>query len=80
MSEQLCQAPPNPNIFRAFSGGNRLCPGMEFAKQEILIFMHRFLTTFRYVELAVLNEYLHTLLCVDGASMGEGHENAVLIG
>ncbi|XP_048493762.1 3-epi-6-deoxocathasterone 23-monooxygenase CYP90C1 isoform X2 [Beta vulgaris subsp. vulgaris] len=35
--------------FAPFGGGQRLCPGLEFARLEISIFLHHFVTTYGWV-------------------------------
>ncbi|CAO2830536.1 unnamed protein product [Amaranthus hypochondriacus] len=35
--------------FAPFGGGQRLCPGLEFARLEISIFLHHLVTTYRWV-------------------------------
>lgn len=39
---------PVPFTFIPFGGGPRMCPGSEFARLEILIFMHHLVTNFRW--------------------------------
>ncbi|CAM6083319.1 unnamed protein product [Calypogeia fissa] len=39
---------PGPYVFLPFGAGSRICPGMEFAKTEILIFLHHFLMRFKW--------------------------------
>ncbi|GLJ43491.1 hypothetical protein SUGI_0904250 [Cryptomeria japonica] len=36
-----------PYTFLPFASGQRICPGWEFSKMEILVFVHHFVTTFR---------------------------------
>lgn len=36
------------NIFTPFGGGQRLCPGLEFSRLEISIFLHHLVTTYRW--------------------------------
>ncbi|KAK6150605.1 hypothetical protein DH2020_015537 [Rehmannia glutinosa] len=36
------------NIFTPFGGGQRLCPGLELSRLEISIFLHHFVTTYRW--------------------------------
>ncbi|KAM7459679.1 hypothetical protein LguiA_036673 [Lonicera macranthoides] len=42
---------PIPFTFVPFGGGPRMCPGNEFARLEVLIFMHRLVTKFRWEKL-----------------------------
>ncbi|KAL2905497.1 3-epi-6-deoxocathasterone 23-monooxygenase [Bienertia sinuspersici] len=35
--------------FAPFGGGQRLCPGLEFARLEISIFLHHFVTTYGWI-------------------------------
>nr|AOG74840.1 cytochrome P450 [Platycodon grandiflorus] len=42
---------PVPYSFIPFGGGPRMCPGSEFARTEVLVFMHNFLTKFRFQKL-----------------------------
>lgn len=42
----LLQVQPKVNTFNPFGNGPRACPGAELAKLEILIFLHRFVTTY----------------------------------
>ncbi|KAI3843168.1 hypothetical protein MKX03_026958 [Papaver bracteatum] len=37
------------NCFTPFGGGHRLCPGLEFSRLEIAIFLHHLVTRFRWV-------------------------------
>ncbi|KAM7459663.1 hypothetical protein LguiA_036657 [Lonicera macranthoides] len=46
---------PIPFTFVPFGGGPRMCPGSEFARLEVLVFMHRLVTTFRW-EKVIPNE------------------------
>ncbi|XP_071693406.1 3-epi-6-deoxocathasterone 23-monooxygenase CYP90C1 [Rutidosis leptorrhynchoides] len=39
----------NSNKFTPFGGGQRLCPGLEFSRLEISIFLHHFVTTYTWV-------------------------------
>ena len=40
-----------PFTFVPFGGGPRMCPGREFARLEILVFMHRLVTKFKWEKL-----------------------------
>ncbi|KAK2980849.1 hypothetical protein RJ640_020501, partial [Escallonia rubra] len=42
---------PAPYTFIPFGGGARMCPGAEFSRLEILIFVHRLITKFRWEKL-----------------------------
>ena len=37
-----------PGVFTPFGGGQRLCPGYELARVMLSIFLHHFVTKFRY--------------------------------
>ncbi|KAJ6706405.1 CYTOCHROME P450 26 [Salix purpurea] len=37
------------SIFTPFGGGQRLCPGLDLARLEASIFLHHFVTQFRWV-------------------------------
>ncbi|XP_023749033.1 3-epi-6-deoxocathasterone 23-monooxygenase CYP90C1 [Lactuca sativa] len=39
----------NSNKFTPFGGGQRLCPGLEFSRLEISIFLHHFVTSYTWV-------------------------------
>nr|GLL26283.1 3-epi-6-deoxocathasterone 23-monooxygenase [Ipomoea trifida] len=39
----------NSSRFTPFGGGQRLCPGLELSRLEIAIFLHHFVTTYRWV-------------------------------
>ncbi|KAM7520134.1 hypothetical protein LguiB_019096 [Lonicera macranthoides] len=43
------EASVNSNTFTPFGGGQRLCPGLELSRLEISIFLHHFVTTYRWV-------------------------------
>ncbi|KAK2993709.1 hypothetical protein RJ640_016824, partial [Escallonia rubra] len=42
---------PLPYSFVPFGGGPRMCPGSEFARLEVLIFMHRLVRSFKWKRL-----------------------------
>ena len=37
-----------PGVFTPFGGGPRLCPGSELARVMLSVFLHHFVTKFRY--------------------------------
>ena len=48
---------PTPFSYVPFGGGPRMCLGQEFARLEILVFMHNIVTSFKW-ELSVPDEKL----------------------
>ncbi|XAR54765.1 hypothetical protein NMG60_11030052 [Bertholletia excelsa] len=46
---------PAPHTFISFGGGPRMCPGREFARVEILVFLHNLVTKFKW-ETLIPNE------------------------
>ena len=48
---------PEPYTFVPLGGGALMCPGREYARLEILVFMHNVVTRFNW-EKAILDEQL----------------------
>lgn len=40
---------PNSSHFTPFGGGQRLCPGLDLARLEVSVFLHHFVTHFRWI-------------------------------
>jgi len=41
--------PPRPGTFLPFGSGAHACPGNDLAKLEMLVLIHRLVTTYRYI-------------------------------
>nr|XP_043617651.1 taxadiene 5-alpha hydroxylase-like [Erigeron canadensis] len=46
--DKTIHPPPPPFSLVGFGGGARMCPGMEFAKMETLVLIHRLVTQFKW--------------------------------
>lgn len=55
---------PMPFTFIPFGGGPRMCPGSEFARLEILIFMHHLVTNFRWEKVFPNEKIIYTPFAV----------------
>nr|AHK23636.1 cytochrome P450 [Panax notoginseng] len=51
---------PMPFTFIPFGGGPRMCPGSEFARLEVLIFMHHLVTNFRWEKVFPNEKIIYT--------------------
>lgn len=51
-----------PYSFVLFGGGPRMCPGHEFARLQILAFMHSMIKRFKW-DLLIPDENLDMILC-----------------
>ncbi|ERN13707.1 cytochrome P450 716B1 [Amborella trichopoda] len=49
---------PPPYTFVPFGGGPRMCPGLEFARVEMLVFLHNLVKNYKW-ELVFPNEKIH---------------------
>ncbi|KAL4193520.1 hypothetical protein AMTRI_Chr06g177160 [Amborella trichopoda] len=49
---------PPPYTFVPFGGGPRMCPGLEFARAEMLVFLHNLVKNYKW-ELVFPNEKIH---------------------
>lgn len=47
--------------FFAFGGGSRFCPGKELGVVEIAVFLHHFLTRYRYISIFFVFSVYHAL-------------------
>ena len=43
------------NSFLPFGMGGRTCLGLNMAKAMMVVFLHRFITTYRFVQLSYMN-------------------------
>ncbi|KAK2993707.1 hypothetical protein RJ640_016822, partial [Escallonia rubra] len=66
---------PVPYSFVPFGGGPRMCPGKEYARLEVLIFMHRLVTRFKWERLnpneKIINE--PSPIPVEDTGVSESH-------
>ncbi|KAK2979262.1 hypothetical protein RJ640_011718 [Escallonia rubra] len=50
---------PAPFTFVPFGGGPRMCPGSEFARLEVVVFIHRLTTKFKWSRLIPNEKIIH---------------------
>ncbi|KAK3429879.1 hypothetical protein EUGRSUZ_E01367, partial [Eucalyptus grandis] len=51
---------PAPFIYVPFGGGPHMCPGKEYARLEILVFMHNLVTKFKLMKVIPNEKFIYT--------------------